>query len=209
MWLGKVSAAYWARNWKMLSFVHKVFFENKAKKLLWALSIWYTFKREKRHSDLRERNNFDCLCEGFDLTEAQALQEIKSINAYKEEELNHEELKYATTMSLEMGLADSARTRFLRLGLAPDIPVQQMSISLPAPSDRISSSINPTCGFSRWPLLRLQSPYVAHTADPCPPAHQRKRMSSFFGISRHMSWTKMHSVGVNECPSDCIFWEVW
>ena len=64
--------------------------------------------REKRRSDLRERYNFDCQCEGCDLTDAQALQEFKIIEAYKEEELKQESLKYSITMSLEMELPDRA-----------------------------------------------------------------------------------------------------
>ena len=88
-----------------------------------------------------------------------------------------------------------------------------MSISLPAPSDRISSSINPTCGFSRWPLLRLQSPYAVHTYSwslSGPSSTSTKAdVQLFWHFPSYMSWKKMHSVGVNECPSDCIFWEVW
>ena len=61
--------------------------------------------------------------------------------------------------------------------------VQQMS------SDRISLSLNPTCGFhfSHFGLCSVCSCHMSyiHTADQGPPAHQRKRMSSFFGISRH------------------------
>ena len=65
--------------------------------------------REKRRSDLRHRYNFVCQCEGCDLTEEQALEESKSIVAYKEEELKQEKFKDAAIMSFNVGLPGRAQ----------------------------------------------------------------------------------------------------
>ena len=66
--------------------------------------------REGRRSALRDRYNFDCQCEGCDLTEAEALQETNSIKAYKDEEVKQEKFKDAAIMSFKIGLSDRAQT---------------------------------------------------------------------------------------------------
>ena len=62
-----------------------------------------------RRSDLKDRFNFGCQCEGCDLTEEEDLLETKMIKAYKEEKVKQGKLKDAAIMSFKS--PDSAEGR--------------------------------------------------------------------------------------------------
>ena len=73
--------------------------------------------RENRRSDLKDRFNFGCQCEGCDLTEEEDLLETKMIKAYKEEKVKQGKLKDAAIMSFKIGLPGRAQTLMKREAL--------------------------------------------------------------------------------------------